>query len=165
MDNCSICAKEITNENAPILTMGGYGIPRYICDECAAQIDVATESENPDEIAEAVESLGKKLSSFDHDGATAETLTEILYSSAKKCKEIREGTYVKSEEDTQDEPDEELLDDIPEEMKESEEDKLLDEKEDKKNKKLEKILNWVSAIIFGAIGAFFIYRLLDLFLF
>ena len=50
-------------------------------------------------------------------------------------------------------------------MKESEEDKLLDEKEDKKNKKLEKILNWVSAIIFGAIGAFFIYRLLDLFLF
>ena len=164
MDNCSICAKEITNEQAPILTMGGYGIPRYICDECSAQIDTATESENPDDIAEAVESLAKKLKSFDHDGATTNTLTEILYSSAKRCKEIREGTYVKSEEDTQDEPEAELLD-IPEEMKESEEDKLLDEKEEKKNKKLEKILNWVSAIIFGAIGVFFIYRLLDLFLF
>ncbi len=162
MEICSLCGKKITNENAPVLTMGGYGIPRYLCDECAEEIDTATESRELESIAEAIESLGKKLNGSDHDEATSQTMTDILNASAERYKAIREGNYdFEADEDNN----EQELEEIPEEMLESEEDKLLDEQEEKKFKKYEKILNWVSAIVLGGLGAFLIYRILDIYLF
>ena len=160
--NCALCGISITNEEAPVLTMGAYGIPRYLCDDCAADIDIAQGSDNVEDITSALNRLGEKLSKNDPDQATIETMTDILNSSAQRCKAIKDGTYDFEQEN---EESEEILEDIPEDMKETEEDKALDEVEEEKNKKLEKILNWVSAIVFTAVGAFAVYRILDMFLF
>ena len=47
---CSLCKKIVDSENAPILTMGGFGNPRYLCDECAANIEVMTTAREVDVI-------------------------------------------------------------------------------------------------------------------
>ena len=41
MNICSICGKPIERDDASVLTISGYGNPRYICDECEEQMDVA----------------------------------------------------------------------------------------------------------------------------
>lgn len=160
MANCALCGREITNEEAPVLTMGGYGVPRYLCDNCAEQIDVATTSTNIDHISAAIKALGAKLSATDHDNATMSAMTEILDGAVKRGSEIKEGTYDFSLDENETE---ELLD-IPEEMLESEEDKILDEQDEKKNEKMNSVFNWITIILFAALGAFAIYRILDLFL-
>ena len=161
-DNCALCGREIENENAPVLTMGGYGIPRYLCDNCSEQIEVATTSRELAEISAAIKALGAKLSTTDHDTATADAMTEILNSAMERGNAIKEGTYdfsLDSEESG------EVLEDIPEDMRESEEDRELDKKDEEKNEKMNTVFNWISAIVIAGLGAFALYRILDMFLF
>lgn len=162
MDNCALCGSEITNENAPVLTMGGYGVPRYLCDNCAEQIEVATTAKSTEAIAAAVKALGQKLSMSDHDNATNEAMTEILDAAMKRGKAIKDGTYDFS---LDGEEPEEVLEDIPEELLETEEDKKLDKEEEEKAERANNIFTWISIIIFSALGAFALYRLLDFFVF
>ena len=162
MDNCALCGSEITNENAPVLTMGGYGVPRYLCDNCAEQIEVATTEENVDAIAAAVKALGSKLASYDHDSATTAAMTEILDSAMNRGKAIKEGTYDFSLDNRSES---EGLEDIPEELLETEEDRRLDEEEEKKYTKFNKIFNWVAIATFAALGGFLIYRIFDTYFF
>ena len=60
MDICSICGKAIEREDAPVLTISGYGNPRYLCDECSAEMDLAMSSRDPEEIEATVKVLGDK---------------------------------------------------------------------------------------------------------
>jgi len=53
---------------------------------------------------------------------------------------------------------------IPEELRETEEDKELDRKEAERNKKIDKIINWVSAILLLGVLGYAIYRLITNFI-
>ena len=61
MKHCAICRREINEENAPILAMGSFGNPRYLCDECASDIDQATSSRESSEIEAAMQKISEKL--------------------------------------------------------------------------------------------------------
>ena len=160
-NNCSICNRGIEKDDAPILVMGPYGNPRLLCDECAGEIETAVSSRDYDEIADAVEKIGKKMSTTEPDDLTITTVNELLSSSAERARAIKDGTYDFS----LDEQDDEELEDIPEDMKESEDDAALDAAEETRNKKIDKVFNWISAILFSAIGAYALYTILRLFLF
>ena len=152
---CSICLQRITNEEAPVITMGGYGTPRLICDECAADIDLLTTSHDYDEIVAAMDRIATKMSRANiDDKATLTTVTELLRTSAERATAIKEGTYDFSLDEIEEEDYE-----IPEDMKESEEDRALDEKERERTAKFDKVMNWVwLAVLVAAIG-FIIWRL------
>ena len=59
---CCLCSKIIESETADILTMGGYGIPRYLCEECAGDLNTVTRGATSADIHAAMDRLGKKMS-------------------------------------------------------------------------------------------------------
>ena len=153
---CSVCLSEITNEDAPILTMGGYGVPRYLCDDCAALMDKATLGTDYEEIVSAMNDVTSRISEKNiDDNAVTNTIFATFRDAAIRASAIKDGTYDFSLDEMENE---EALDDIPEELKESEEDRVLDEKEEEEAKKYDKIMNWVwLGVLVGAI-AFIIWR-------
>ena len=153
---CSICLCEVTNEDAPILTMGAYGIPRYLCDDCASLMEVATLGTDYEEIVSAMSELTSRMSDENiDDKAAMDTVTEAFREAAERATAIKNGTY----DFTLDElTDEGVLEDIPEELRESEEDRALDEQEAEEAKRVDKFMNWVwLGVLIGAI-AFIIWR-------
>ena len=160
MKSCSICRKEVDPENANILTVIGFGTPRYLCDECDEDFDIATRSRDVDAIRFAMDSISRKLAETDTDDAhLIETVHEILDDACERAEMIESGVYDFSS-DEELEADEE----IPEELMESEEDKELDKIEAEKNKKYDKITNIVSLVVLGAALAFVIYQVLKMLL-
>jgi hypothetical protein len=159
MARCCLCNAEITNDDAPVLTMGGAGNPRYLCENCAALIDNATLGDNYDEIKGSIEKLGTLLTAQEHDYRTTETLTEILDSASKRAQLIRVGEY----DFDQDLP--ELLDDgydeIPEEMLESEEDIKKDAEEEEKLQKFNKVYNAILTVIIIAFLGYMVWKLIE----
>ncbi len=157
--NCSICNKELQTDTAAVLTIGGYGTPRYLCSECEGEFDVATSGTDPEKIGEAMQKIGDKMANNELVGKLVfDTVSEIFATAKDRAEKIKNGTYDFSLDDAQIEDDSE---DIPEELLESEEDKALDEKEEKRNKKIDKILNWVIGAVFTATLAFIIYRVIE----
>ena len=156
MKLCSICKKEIDSDTAPILTMGGFGNPKYLCDSCAENMDTVTASHDPEQIEGAMKQIAAKISSAQvDDKLVMDTVGEIFSEAGKRAALIREGNYDFSL-DSKDEG----LEDIPQELLESEEDKLLDEKDAETNKKIDKILNWITAgFIVAAVGILISYFL------
>ncbi len=150
MRHCSICGKEVNAENAPILAIGGFGNPKYLCDECASDIDCIIADKNPETVEKSMSKLTGKLSSSNvDDKLVVETVTAIFAEAGERARKIKEGTYDFSEDETE----EDSLEDIPEELLETEEDKTLDEEQEKRNKKLDSIMNWLSlAVIVVAAG-------------
>lgn len=158
--SCSICKKQINEENAPIIAMGGLGNPRYVCDECAAKLDVMTGGEDSEKIREAVASIADLMSKNDSEDPIAHNaVRSILMEASVRATSIENGTF--SELFESDSLDEEI-DTIPEELLETEEDKELDRQEEIKNQKLDKVFNWISLGVFAAavvgIVLFFILR-------
>ena len=146
---CSICLKAITNEEAPVLTMGSYGTPRLLCDECAAHIENMTRGRDYESIVASMDAITEASSRANiDDKPTVTAVTSILQTSAERAAQIKDGTYDFSLDEIEEEDYE-----IPEDMKETEEDRALDEKEKKQNEKFDKILNWVwIAVIIAAVG-------------
>ncbi len=156
MKQCAICDKHLECEEPKILTIGGYGTPKYLCDECAEDIDIATLDRDYDNIAAAIERLGNKMSSFDPDGVTYKTVSSIMKSSADRAKQIKDGTYdfaLDEEEDT------DGFDELPEELLETEEDRALDERDEERQKKFDSVFNWIS---FGLLTAAVIFVLVKI---
>ena len=152
MRYCSICGKEVNEEESLILAMGGFGNPKYLCSVCAKHIDTATESTDPVEIELAMAKISDSLSATAvEDPLVAKTIKEIFAAAGERAKKIKDGTYNFSE----DEKSEEELLDVPEELLETEEDKALDEKDAKTSKILDKIFNWIYFAIF-VVAIFFI---------
>ncbi len=161
---CAICHAKIESEDAPIIAMGGYGVPRYLCDECAEDIECATEGIVYEEIDAAMDRVSEKLVKADADDALLlVTLTKLLGDAAERAEKIKDGTYNTDLEDAEvtkgvvDEDGDgeklELLEEIPEELLEAEEDRLKDEEEAEFEKKVNKVLDWVwLGVLIGTVG-------------
>ena len=133
--------------------MGGFGNPKYLCDECASDLDTITSSKDITEIETAMDKVSRKLSlSNQDDQLTIDTIKDIFSESGERAKKIKEGTYDFSE----DEAVEEGMLEVPDELCETEEDRALDEKEANAGKLLDKIFNWIYLAIFVGVIAWFI---------
>lgn len=156
---CALCLSPVDIENAEILTMGAYGTPKLLCDECSCQMNSATRGKEYSEIIEALDTLTAKISSANiDDRRVLETVNGLFNDAAQRANAIKEGTYdFKLDESAG----EDELEDLPEELLESEEDKILDEQEAAVIKKWDKALNWVSlGVILAALG-YLIYYLVS----
>ena len=162
MDKCSICNAKIDTEDAAILTMGAYGNPRYLCDECAKDLDTATLSRDTDEIAEAMECIGSKMADSDPDKQTYNTVTALMANALDRAKKIKDGEYDFSLDEVRESEDE--MDEIPEELAESEEDKEKDLADEEKQKQFDKIYNYVLIGVGIGMAAFIIWKIIDAFL-
>ncbi len=148
---CCICLNDIELEEPDILAMGGFGTPRYLCPECAADIECATSSREYDDIVAAMDRISKNLDEKNiDDGITLPTVTKLLLESAKRARAIEDGSYDFALDEREDEY---AYDEIPEELRETEEDRLLDEADRVEGEKLDRLFNWLwVAIIFGAVA-------------
>lgn len=159
---CSICKRPVDSETAPILTLGGFGNPRYICEDCDADLESATRAKEIDEITEAMDRIGKKMSvSNVDDKLVLKTVKEIMADAADRGAKIKSGQYDFSLEEEA--PDEE--DGVPEELLETEEDRISEEKEAERNAKFDKISNWICLFVFGIALGYIIYRFLSAYFF
>lgn len=165
--HCAICLAKLEREDAPIIAMGGYGVPRYLCDECAEDVERATEGIDFADIDAAMDRISEKLvkSNVD-DPLLLSTLTILLGKAAERAEKIKDGTYnpdleedgstkvAEGEEDEQaDDEDADAFDEIPEELLETEEDRLQDEADAAFESKVNKVLDWVwLAILVGAVA-------------
>lgn len=160
MKACSICKAPIESEEPSILTMGGYGNPRYVCECCDTQMDRMMFAKDPDEVQDAMKILGDHLARIGcEDNAVIQTMQEITSRAVVRAEAIRAGTYDFSE-DASTEDEEEMVE-IPEELQETEEDRALDEKEEVQSKKFDKIMNYawgVFAVLFAAAFAYIMIR-------
>ena len=164
---CCICNKIVDSDTAAILTVGGYGNAKYICDECSTELDTATTARDFDAIKSAMDSIGEKMSKSNvDDELVIATVGELFIGAKRRAKAIKAGEYDFSAEESDEvvsdyesstpeegaESAEEF--DIPDELRETEEDKELDAEEKKHNAFYDKIFNWISlGIIVAALGA------------
>lgn len=160
---CSICKKTVDSETSAVLTVGGYGNAKYICDDCACLLDTATTAREFDAVKSAMDSIGEKMAKNNvDDDLVIATVGELFIEAKERAKAIKDGTYdfsldeVQSDEeqgsDEEQKPSEEF--DIPDELRETEEDKELDAADEKKSAFFDKIFNWISlALIIGGLAA------------
>ena len=156
-DRCCVCKAPVDTENAPMLTMSGFGIPRYMCGECSADFDEATTATDFDAIKAALDRIGEKIPLVDvDDKITLAAIAEIMKGAKERAKAIENGTYDFGADAPSD-------DEIPEELLETEEDRELDRRDAEKVKKIDTIMNYVcAAAVVGAVG-FLIYTVIKLF--
>jgi hypothetical protein len=155
---CCTCLRRVENEDAPVLTMGAYGTPKVLCDDCAALVETINFGKEYDNIIAAMNELTDIMSSSNvDDRVTVETVTAMLEDSAKRAQSIKEGTYDFALDEV-----EEGFDEIPEELRESEEDRLLDEKEKAASDKFDKFMNfaWIGVGIVAA--ALIIWKIVEM---
>ena len=156
---CSICNALITDDEPAILTMSGYGNPRYICEDCVSDLDEASLGREESKIAAAMDRIGSKMLATDPDNQTYRTVTELMAQTRERALKIREGTY----DFALDEIDDEGFDEIPEELAETEEDKEKDRIDEEKQKKFDKFYNY--ALIGAGVGLliFIIWKIISTF--
>ena len=160
---CSLCKAKVDSETAPLLTMGGFGNPKYICEECDADLNTATLGREISEISSAMDRISKKmLKSGVTDEQVLTTVEEIMESASSRAEKIKSGEYDFSSDEENEESFEE---EIPEELRESEEDREKAEAEEKTNKKLEKITNVISLLILLAVLGYLGYRIITTYFF
>ena len=124
---CSICKKETESESSSILAIGGYGNPKYICDECSKELDTVIKGHEYDEIISNMSLLTDKITASGiDDEQVLKTVENIFIDSKSRAELIKMGEYdfAKDELDATD-----VETDIPEELRETEEDRILDEQE------------------------------------
>ena len=151
--HCSLCKREVNKDEAPILAMGGFGNPRYLCDECSHDVDGAMGAKEPDAIEAAMKRISEKLSAVNTDDSLViETVSSIFEQAGSRARQISEGTYDFSLDEKQEN---EENTDVPEELRESEEDKQLDEEDKKKSDKFDKVFNIIALVTFAVTLAVF----------
>ena len=147
---CAICLEYMTEEDPSIIGMSGYGTPVCACERCIDMLDKALNSTDYDEIVSNMDAVYEIMKKKNNDHPlVVDIVSEMLNRAAKRAGAIKEGTYdfsLDEEENTE----EEGFDEVPEELLETEEDKALDEKEKEQNAKLDKVMNIVSYVAFGA---------------
>jgi len=154
---CSICKRAVDSEAAAILTLGGFGNPRYMCSECDSDFEDATRAREIDKITEAMDRIGKKMSESNvDDKLVLKTVKEIMEEAAERGAKIKSGEYDFSLEDNGEALTEEY--EVPEELRETEEDKEIERKEAEKNAKFDKISNWICLAVLALALGYVIYR-------
>ena len=159
INKCSICNMVLESEEPAILTMGGFGYPRYLCDECSADLDVASLGREESKIAAAMDRIGKKMLVSDPDRQTYVTVTGLMAVAHDRALKIREGTYEFSLDEADD-----GFDEIPEELAETEEDKEKDRIDEEKQKQFDKFFNYCLIGIGVGVVVFIIWKLISTFL-
>ena len=145
---CCICEKHIEREDAPILTLGGAGYARLLCDECDKNLNTITTGRDVEEIKVAINDLGNKMANTDPDPVTYQLVSSMLFKATERGMAIKEGTYNFALDEEGE--DVEGFDEIPEELLESEEDIQKDKEEEEKMKKFDKFYN-VFLIVCGVV--------------
>ncbi len=150
--HCALCGRIPDVEEPAILTLGKYGKPRHLCEDCEAELDTATLGRDYGEIVDAIDRLGKKATTFGKDDpSTVSTMKGILMNAAKRAAAIKEGKYDFDLDETptvsEGEKEIESFDEIPEELRETEEDAELDRRDAEFAKKFDKVLNWVWVVV------------------
>lgn len=161
MAKCAICRREVDEQSAPILEMSGYGYTRVLCDECSEELDTATLGTDAERIAEAMDSIGKKMTLTDADPHTFETVDGILRSAMERAKAIKAGEYDFS---LDEENNPEAFDEIPEELRESEEDIALDKADEEKAEKVNRFLDYLTLGTIAAVFVYIAWKLIDTFI-
>ncbi len=157
MSRCCICKREVNADEAPILMMSAYGLPRYICPKCEADIDIAQESNDPEKIADSCKSLGESLTSGNTDDmAVIDAVNDIICAAGERSEAIKNGSYDFSSKKSSSDADEEF--ELTEDMLETEEDRQKDEREAKISKIADTVISWASGIILLAAVIFFIVK-------
>ena len=160
---CATCLRRIETEEAPVLTMGAYGTPKLLCDDCAALVDIVTLGRDYDEISDAMQKLTDRMSASNVDDRfTIATVTEILSESAARAQQIKDGTYDFALDEAKEE---ESFDEIPEELRETEEDRILDEKDAEANAQFDKFMNKMWIVVGIAAAGVLIWKIIERFLF
>ena len=163
MDKCALCQSTSIAEDAPVLTIGAYGNPKYICNECNSDLECVTLGRDFDEIGAAMDRLGKKMASAAPDKLTLATVDEILRESAERAKLIKAGEYDFSLDGEGDIPEDTEMDELPPELLESEEDKELDKRDEERLKKFDKVINAIIGVSLLAAVGVVIWKLLSVF--
>ena len=161
MDECVICSAPVDEKEAPLLEMGGFGNPKYLCSECSSELDTATLGTNLDEITEAMQRLSKKMSNSDASRSTFATVKEILDRAAERAKAIKEGTYDFSLDEIEEG---EVFEEIPDELRETEEDLELDKRDEEKAERFNQIFDYFAFGAFVGIAIFAIWKIVDTFI-
>lgn len=155
---CSICGQGFESENPDVLTLGGFGNPRYLCPDCAQELDRATLSHDPGEIGEAIRAVGETFANNGNDDEVAMNAVNLCLSKAgERKKKIEAGTYDFADDAEDDGFD---FDEIPEELREREEDAELDRVEEEAEKKADKIWNMITIAAVAAVIVFAVLRFL-----
>ena len=159
--NCCTCLRRVENEDAPILTMGAYGNPKVLCDDCANLVETINFGKDYNDITAAMQKLTDTMSASNVDERVVmETVTNMLEDCAKRAQKIKEGTYDFALDDQSDEGEYEL----PTELHETEEDRLLDEKDKAASEKFDKLMNWAWIGVGIAVAAIVIWKIVGLFI-
>jgi hypothetical protein len=152
---CSVCRGK-AGSDAAVLTMSGYGNPRYLCYECEALLDTATGGDDFDKIAEATEEISARLAKANcEDTVVLEELNVILRDAARRAKAIKDGSYDFSLDEDEDDG---IPDEVPEELAESREDRALDEKDARANRILDSIFSWAAGLLFAGLVIYFVIK-------
>ena len=157
MRRCSLCGKETENNDSQILTLGAYGNPKYLCDECAEDIEEMCSGREYEGIKSAFKRVYDKFAANPIlDETVNNTLHSMMSDAQIRANKIKDGTYDFS----LDEQEQDGFEEIPEELLETEEDLELDRKERIKNEKIDKVLNVLFVLIIVAVIGFVAYRLI-----
>ena len=155
---CSCCNAPVDSENAAILTLGGFGNAKYLCNVCDGYMNSATRGREVAEINGAIDSLTSRMRGAGIDDTfVLKTVESVMKEARARRDSIERGDYDFSSEEESDEAEEQ----IPEELLETEEDRLADERELQEAKKWDKVITVVSAVLFSAVVIYFIYRFID----
>lgn len=149
MSLCSLCQKQIEEENPAVLSMGAYANPRYLCDDCSGLIERAKGAREYDEIAEALDTLASYMTEHGCDDPyVIEAMDTIMSDASVRASAIKEGVYDFSL-DQEDGEEYEL----PEELQETEEDRELDRRDREAEQKMDKFMNWAwVGVAIGFVG-------------
>ena len=156
-----MCDVNIEREDAPVLSMGAAGNPRFLCDRCAGLLDTATLGRDFDEIKGAVGEIGEIMANHDPDGVTFSIVSALMVDASERAKAIRDGSYDFSLDEQ--ESGDGGLDEIPEDMLESEEDMEKDRADEEKLKKFDKIYNYILTGAIIGIALFIIWKIVETF--
>lgn len=152
---CCICRAPITKEDAPVIAMSAYGNPKCVCGKCEDLIDKATLSHEPEEIANACNTLGEALTRGNTcDEQVIDAVNEIIYNATERGAAIEDGTYDFALDEAKNEPEFEITEDLME----TELDRQLDEIDRKTYKTIDTILSWTAGIILVGAITFFIIK-------
>lgn len=155
---CAVCAREIFTEEPPLLTIGGSGIPRHLCEECASDLDEAMQSSDYETIISAMNRITDKArsSGATEDRPTFAAIKEIFTEANERAEKIKDGTYDFSlDSETEGE---ECSFTITDEYKETEEDRELDRRDAERAKVFDRFYGWFAALVLVAALGFLVYK-------
>ena len=165
MCTCAICGRDFSSETPRVFAMGAYGNPKYVCDECGDDFEIALGDRDVEKIADAMDRIGKKMASSNPDGFTYKTVNEVMAKAGERAKLIKAGEYDFALDEMKTDGNEDGFDEVPEELRETEEDRELDAADEEKMRTFDKIYNIILTCLIIAFAGFLTWRILDVFVF